>query len=139
MAKKTVTEKNFAGLDYVTVSDIPIKETRHGIVWDIDYADLERQVAIQLIENRVPIRGVEFKLIQSALNFRNIEMAEELGVHYNTVCNWRKREKSFEHLAQPDQVSIRLLAAEILGVSLSPRLGDLRSKVKVKKLKVKVA
>ena len=59
---KKTTMNNFGGLTYLTISNIPVKETEFGDAIDMEPGELERLVSIALINNKVPIRGVEFRV-----------------------------------------------------------------------------
>jgi hypothetical protein len=95
---KTTTMKNFAGLTYVTVLNIPIKRSDFGDVIDVQPRELERLVAIALIENKIPIRGAEFRVFKSAIGMSN----EEIGENWESVgiqsSNGERRLKNVSHL-----------------------------------------
>lgn len=55
--KKTI--KGFANLEYLTLTDVPVKKTSHGEVFDVSLSELERISAIAILENRLPIRGLK--------------------------------------------------------------------------------
>lgn len=134
---KTTTMKNFAGLTYVTVINIPIKGSDLGDVIDAEPRELERLVAIALIENKIPITGAEFRVFKSAIDMSNEEIGEKLGVSRNTVLKWGKEIE--KRLPPPYEMLVRLLVADVLGISIPATIENLRAGDKTKKISVKAA
>lgn len=134
---KTTTMKNFAGLTYVTVSNIPIRGSEFGDVIDIDPRQLERLVAIALIENKIPIRGAEFRLLKSAIAMSNEAIGDKLGVSRNTVLKWGKEIE--KRLPPPHEMLVRLLVADILEIDISATIENLKANDKTKRISVKAA
>jgi DNA-binding transcriptional regulator YiaG len=134
---KTTTMKNFAGLTYVTVLNIPVKSSTFGDVIDAEPRELEKLVAIALIENKIPITGAEFRVLKSALDMSNEEIGEKLGVSRNTVLKWGKEIE--KRLPPPYEMLVRLLVADVLGIFISTTIEDLRAGDKTKKINVKAA
>ena len=134
---KTTTMKNFAGLTYVTVSNIPVKNSDLGEIIDVEPRVLETLVAIALIENKIPITGAEFRLLKSAINLSNEAIGDKLGVSRNTVLKWGKEIE--KRLTPPYEMLVRLLVADILGIKISSSFEELRANDKTKKLSVKAA
>jgi len=134
---KTTTMKNFAGLTYVTVSNIPVKNSDFGEIIDVEPRVLETLVAIALIENKIPITGTEFRLLKSAINLSNEAIGDKLGVSRNTVLKWGKEIE--KRLNPPYEMLVRLLVADILGIKISSSFKELRANDKTKKLSVKAA
>jgi DNA-binding transcriptional regulator YiaG len=134
---KTTTIKNFGGLTYVSVSKVPIRPTEFGDVIDMEQGELERLVAVSLIENRVPVRGAEFRVMKSALALSNDAIADYLGVNRNTVLKWGKEIE--KRLPKPYEILVRLLVADLLGIELDATLEDLSADDKAKKISLKAA
>ena len=134
---KTTTMKNFAGLTYVTVLNIPVKSSALGDVIDAGPRELERLVAIALIEQKIPITGAEFRVFKSALDMSNEEIGEKLGVSRNTVLKWGKELE--KRLPPSYEMLVRLLVAGVLGVSISATIEDLKAGDKTKRINVKAA
>ena len=87
---KRTSIKNFGGLTYVTVTNIPLKQTEFGDVIDMEPGELEKLVATALIEHKMPIRGAEFRVMKSAARLSNESIAKQLGISRNTVLKWGK-------------------------------------------------
>jgi len=134
---KTTTMKNFAGLTYVTVTDIPVKKSEFGEVIDVRPRELEELVSTALIEFKIPVRGAEFRVFKSAIGLSNEAIGNKLGVSRNTVLKWGK--ELDKRLPPPYEMLVRLLVAESLGIELEPSLDELRAKDKPRKISVKAA
>lgn len=117
------TFKNFGGLEYVTLTGVPVKRVNGHEILGVKLQELERQVAVQLLELRVPIRGRELSLITSASEVTLNELAALMGVTKQTVINWRKKEQG--RLAPAYEALFRVIASERLGVELKPFRSDL--------------
>lgn len=134
---KRTSMKNFAGLTYVTVVNIPVRETELGDVIDLKAGELERLVAFALIKRRVPIRGAEFRVLKSAVALSNNSIADKLGISRNTVLGWGKDTE--KRLPLPYEMLVRVLVAEALGVRIEATLDGLRPESRAYKFQVKAA
>ena len=128
---------NFAGLTYLSIRGIPVKDTEYGEVIDMEQGKLEELVSCALIENKVPIRGAEFRILKSAIGLSNENIAEKLGINRNTVLKWGKEIE--KRLPAPYEMLVRLLVANILGIEISATLEDLKASDKVKKIRLDAA
>ena len=133
----SISIKNFSGLTYVTVTNVPVKTTEFGEIMDVAPRELERLVAFALIENKIPVRGAEFRVMKSAVGMSNEGIANELGISRNTVLKWGK--ELDKRLPPPYEMLVRLLIAEALGLELELSIEELRAGNKAKKLSVKAA
>ena len=134
---KKTTIKNFAGLTYLTITNVPLRKTDMGDVIDLASGELEQLVAIALIENKIPVRGIEFRVMKSALGLSNEAIANELGISRNTVLKWGKEPESRLPIAY--EMLFRLLVAESLGAKMEPSLAELRAGDKTKQIQIKAA
>ena len=134
---KRTSIKNFGGLTYVTVTNIPLKQTEFGDVIDVEPRELERLVAMALIEHKIPVRGAEFRVMKSAVGLSNESIAKQLGISRNTVLKWgRETEK---RLPPPYEMLVRVLVAESLGMELSATIEELKAGNKSKAISLKAA
>lgn len=133
--KKTI--KGFANLEYLTLTDVPVKKTSHGEVFDVSLSELERISAIAILENRLPIRGAEVKLFRSVLGLSLSAFGEKLGYKDTTILNWEKN--SAKRLSLVNEIAVKLLVAEFLGIHLPSSLDHLKGMEKAKNLKVSAA
>lgn len=135
MRKTTI--KSFAGLTYLTITNVPVKETEFGEVINLRPMLLEKLVAVALIENKVPIRGAEFRVMKSALGLSNEAIADKLGISRNTVLKWGKEIDN--RLPAPYEMLFRVLTAELLKIRLNATISDLRAEDKAKKISLEAA
>lgn len=134
---RKTTLKHFAGLTYLTITNVPIKETEFGAVINLKPMFLEKLVTAALIENKVPIRGAEFRVMKSALGLSNEAIAKKLGISRNTVLKWGKQIEI--RLPTPYEMLFRVLTAELLKIRLNATLDDLRTEDKAKKIFLEAA
>ncbi len=134
---KTTTIKNFSGLTYVTITSVPVKKTDFGDVIDMNPGELEQLVSRALIENRIPLRGMEFRVMKSALRLSNEAIGKKLGISRNTVLKWGKNPET--RLPIPYEMLFRILIAELLGLDITPTMAGLRAANKTKRINIKAA
>lgn len=135
MKKKTI--KGFANLDYLTLTNVPVRQSAKGEIIDISLSELERVASIAIIENKLPIRGAEIKLFRSVLGLSLAAFGERLGYKDTTILNWEK--KPNKRLSLVNEVAVKLLVGEYLGLPLSPSMDELRGLDKAKNIKVSAA
>ncbi len=133
--KKSI--KGFANLDYLTFIDVPFRKSEHGEILNISLSELERLAAIAVIENRLPINGVEVKLFRSVLNLSLAAFGDKLGYKDTTILNWEKNSK--KRLSVVNEIGVRLIMGEHLGITLKASVESLKSLDKTKKIKVSAA
>jgi len=82
-----------SGLNYVylqngyTIEDDP----DYGRIVSIQDADeLHRAIGLCVVTKRRPLTGAEFKFLRKEMNYKQKELAEELGVNEQTVANYEK-------------------------------------------------
>ncbi len=131
---KTTTINNYLGFTYIKLTNVPLIDSKHGPIIDIKPSVLENLVCMEIIKNRFPIRGLEFKLIKSVLKLTNEKLAHELGVSYATVSKWSNNLE--ERLSPAFEVVVRVFAAEKLGIKLNATLKELRAKDKFKNISI---
>jgi len=90
-----------------------------------------------LIENKVPIRGAEFRVMKSAIALSNEAIANQLGINRNTVLKWGKEVE--KRLPPPYEMLLRLLVANLLGIKIATTIEDLKAGDKAKKIKLSAA
>ncbi|MBI4405052.1 MAG: helix-turn-helix domain-containing protein [Deltaproteobacteria bacterium] len=134
---KKTTIKNFGGLTYITVTNIPIKQTDFGEVIDMEPRALEKLVSEALIRNKIPVRGAEFRIMKSALGLSNEAIANQLGISRNTVLKWGKEVE--KRLPPPYEMLVRVLVAELMGIRLNATIDDLRAASRAKGISLKAA
>ena len=121
---KTKVVKGYYGLEYVTVI-LPLSPSKHGDVIAVDVGKVEKSVARLLIEKGVPLRGLEIKFLRKALGLSLERFGAELGISAPAVLKWEKL-KAEVRLEPMNEVAVRALLAEKLGVKLSGKFSVLR-------------
>jgi DNA-binding transcriptional regulator YiaG len=134
---KKIDIKNFGGLPYLTLCNVPIRESEFGDILAVEPCELERLAARSIVENFIPIRGVEFRIIKSALAISNEALGELIGVSRNTVLKWGKNLD--QRLPQASEMLLRLLVAEKLDVKISCSIEQLGQSNVLSELLVKAA
>ncbi len=116
--------ENFCGLEYLTLQACPVYDhPEHGQVIDLLPVDMELLAARAVIQNMVPIRGKEVKLLRSALDLSLEKFAREFGVASSTVLKWERA--TSERLSLANEMVVRLFCAEKLSCQLSMHYSDL--------------
>lgn len=120
---KKITIKKYYGLEYITVIGIPIKNTKHGNIIAINVSVIENLVARELIQKKVPIRGLEFKFLRKVLGLSLATIGSELGISAPAVLKWERAAK--KRLDPINEVAVRALLAEKFGVKISGKFSEL--------------
>lgn len=112
------------GLKYLTLIAVPMKSSRRGAQIDLREGVIERHVARELIQSRNPIHGRELAVLRKALGLSLERMAAKLEISHSGLLKWERQLD--RQLLKVNEVSVRLLCAEELGVSLPAKLSKLR-------------
>ena len=134
---KTTTLKNFGGLTYATVTNVPIKQSEFGEIIDFNNKELEVLVSCEILKNKIPIRGAEFRVLKSAISLSNEAISEKLGISRNTVLKWGKDIE--KRLPLPYEMLLRILVADILGIKIFISIESLKAKNKATRINIKAA
>ena len=111
------------GFSYLKLKGVPMKKSKNGGAIDFDEIRLAKLVAKKILESRVPIRGKELKLLRSVTRLSLNRFAYRLGLTYGAIFGWEKSEK--QRLTPINEIAVRLLCAEELGVELPGRYSEL--------------
>lgn len=111
------------GFGYLKLKGVPMKRSKNGGIIDFDEGRLAKLIAKQILEYRVPIRGKELKLLRSVVRLSLNKFASRLGLTYGAVFAWEKATR--QRLTPINEIAVRLLCAEELGVELSNRYSEL--------------
>ena len=76
-------------------------------------------------------------MFKSAIDMSNEEIGDKLGISRITVLKWGKEIE--KRLPLPYEMLVRLLVADVLGISIPATIEDLRAGNKTKKIHVKAA
>lgn len=127
------------GLDYVYLLKVPVDYTEEGDEYiDLPVGDIEKSIARALTVSGVPLHGREIKFLRKALKLPRNEWAKKLGISAAGIFKWENEPD--RRLSKVNEVAIRILCAEQLGVELDCRWDILvPSDTQPRKLEVKAA
>ena len=123
--KKYWTENldGWDGLDYVKLLGVPMRKSRLGPVVDLRPLALERTVASALIRSRIPLSGHEVRFLRKTVGLSLDKFARKLGLTSGAIFHWEKAAN--DRLVPINEVGVRILCAEELGVEMSAKLSHL--------------
>lgn|GEM_PF-1598221 len=111
------------GLEYAKFIGVPMRRSRTGPAIDLKPLVIERLAAKAILSGRAPIRGKELKVLRAALGISLEKFARRLGLSSGAIFLWEKSPKN--RLLPVNEVAVRVLCAEELGVDLPGRLSQL--------------
>lgn len=111
------------GFYYLRLKGVPMKRSKDIGVIDFDSEKLARLVALEILKCQIPIKGRELKLLRSVVRLSLNRFAYRLGLTYGAIFSWEKAIK--QRLSPINEIAVRLLCAEELGVEMSGRYSDL--------------
>lgn len=124
MRRKWTEDLNsWDGFEYLRLRGAPMKRTKEGPVIDMDGKKLQRLIAKGIVASQVPIQGKELKLLRAATELSMNELARRLGITGTAVYHWEKATK--QRLSRINEIAVRLLCAEQLGVRLGREFSTL--------------
>lgn len=136
--KKTKTLKGWGPIKYVLIENVPVRYSeKYGEIIDISSSEIERKIAIAIIEHRVPIKGGELKLLKSAMGISFEDLGRTIGVSKNSLVKWCK--ETDQRLSIPYEIAIRVYVAERFGIKLNATLDDLIANDQAKEISLKAA
>ena len=110
-------------LEYIHFKNVPMKDSKHGPVIDLDPALLERLAAVALIKEKIPLRGKEVFFLRKVIGLSMEKFAAKFGLSSGTVFHWEKNE--LERLSTVNELAVRTFVAEELGVAISGKFSEL--------------
>lgn len=125
MKLKTV-HYQIGGLDYVYVK-APVVKTEDGEEYiDLPMGTIEEAIARKLIEERVPLRGLEVLFLRKTLGLSLKDWSAKFGLSAPGVMKWEKSATS--RLSKVNEAAVRALSAELLGIDISGTWSNLVAK-----------
>jgi putative transcriptional regulator len=122
--KRVTLHYAVCGLEYVFLEGVPIRHTAHGDVVNADTGLIEKEIAGEIVRRGVPIRGAEVRFLRKSLGLSLERFGGMLGLSAPAILKWeRARER---RLDPTNEVSVRALMAENLGIALAGKFTVLR-------------
>ncbi len=136
--RKRILHFAICGLEYVYLENVPIRETSHGEAIDADLMLIERDVAREIVRQGVPIRGAEVQFLRKSLGLSLQRFGGMLDLTGPAILKWeRARSKRLE---PTNEVAVRALMAEYLGIALEGKFTILRGSAQTpERLSMRVA
>lgn len=122
--------------DYLYIENVPIKESEHGDIIDMNYPELEKMAIKAIIRERAPLRGHEVKLFRKLLHFSFEKFASEIGLTSGSIFKW---EKNLEERLHPiNEVAVRAYLAEKFDVPMPGKYSELIGKKEMGPIVIKL-
>ena len=116
MSKKVTLEK-FSGLEWLTVTGVPAKDTKFGFGVDASVLKrIEELVATHIVAERVPIRGAEVAFLRKTFGYSLGRLGAELGFSSAGILKWERADR--KRLDRVNEIAMRTWAAEKLGLKI---------------------
>ena len=112
------------GLEYVYLTNAPIRQTGSGEVLDADPRLIEREIACEIVRRGVPIRGAEVQFLRKSLGASLERFGRLLELSAPAILKWERART--KRLAPVNEVAVRALMAEKLGVEIDGKFTVLR-------------
>lgn len=116
MTRTKTLHYTLCGLEYVYIVNAPIGIDDGEEYIDIPPEQIDRMIAVELVRQGVPLRGREVIYLRKALKMNRNQWAEKLGVTASGILRWEQG--GDKRLSKINEVAIRMLCAEELGVEL---------------------
>jgi DNA-binding transcriptional regulator YiaG len=116
------------GLEYVFLENAPVRQSEHGPVLDIDVAVIEKAIAIEIVRQRIPIRGAEVQFLRKSIGASMQKFGLLLGLSAPAILKWERARG--KRLQPTNEVAVRALMAEQLHVELEGTFTVLKGKDK---------
>lgn len=116
MRRSKTIHYTLCGLEYVHLVHAPIGKEGKDEFIDLPPEEIDRMIAVEIIRQKVPLRGKEVLFLRKALKMNRNRWAEKLGVTASGILRWE--ETGEKRMSKINEAAIRMLCAEELGVKL---------------------
>ncbi len=123
MPKSKTIHYTLCGLEYVYLVNVPIKKDGKEEFIDLPPQEIDRMIAVEIIRQKVPLRGKEILFLRKALKMNRNRWAEKLGVTASGILRWE--ETGEKRMSKINEAAIRMLCAEELGIKLESKWSKL--------------
>lgn len=110
-------------LEYIYFKNVPMKHSDYGPVINMDPAILDLLAAKAVIEEKIPLRGIEVHFLRKVVGLSMEKFANKLGLTSGTIFHWEKSE--MDRLSLVNEIAVRTFMAEELGVEISGKFSEL--------------
>ena len=104
------------GLEYVYIVNAPVGIDEGEEYIDIPPEYIDRMIATAIVREGIPLRGREVLFLRKALKMNRNQWSDKLGVTSSGILRWEQG--SDKRLSRINEVAIRMLCAEELGIEL---------------------
>ena len=122
--RRKLVRYTICGLDYVYLANLPARQTTHGEVIDADLSAIEREIAGEIVRQGIPIRGAEVQFLRKSLGASLQKFGTLLSLSAPAILKWERAR--MKRLAPINEVAVRALMAELLGIELQGKFTTLR-------------
>ena len=127
---------DLTSLPYIHFLNVPMYESKHGPVIDVNIGVMEKLAAKAVVKQRIPLRGLEVKFLRKTLGLSLEKFANKLGLTSGTVFHWEKEQS--KRLIPVNEAAVRSFVAEELNLEISGKFSDLIGD-KIKEIKIKAS
>ncbi len=127
---------NLTPLEYIHFKNVPMKDSKHGPVINLDPFFLEKMAVEAILKERIPLRGIEVHFLRKVVGLSLEKFAGKLGLSSGTVFHWEKAEN--DRISTVNELAVKSLVAELLEIEISGKYSQLLGD-KVKPLILDVA
>jgi len=112
-----------SGLDYFTIKNCPMRETKFGPALEINLGLIEMLAARMIIEKGFPLRGMEVLFLRKTIGCSMAAFAQKLGLSVGAIQKWEKAATT--RLLPINEVAVRTLMAEELDIDIPAKFSKL--------------
>jgi hypothetical protein len=112
-----VSIPEFCGIEYLTAKNVPVFDSKHGLVIDLDPQIMEQIAVKAVIEHGGPIRGREIHLFRSVLDLSMDRFGRLFDVSGPAILKWEK--DPLKRLDMVTEFAVRMYMSEALKLSQS--------------------
>jgi len=121
--KNKTIHYTLCGLEYVYLVGAPIAKDGSDEYIDLSPAQIDNMIAVEIIRQKVPLRGKEVLFLRKALKMNRNRWAEKLGMTASGILRWEQGGE--KRLSKINEAAIRMLCAEELQIPLEARWSEL--------------
>ncbi len=133
----SVKLEKFQGLEYVTVFGIPTKMQGQHEVLAIDYGDIEKIVAKEILKLGLRFRGKEVKFLRKVLGLSLEKLAARIHLTSGAIQRWEKKEN--EAISPVNEIVLRAFFCDQFHLPMPTHFSEFVGIDNYKNIELKVA